>query len=179
MISKSIFPKNVIEVIDFIESGPLLETPYTAAIPKERQYNSMKKALKNYTNQDVKDPYYFLLDITSTASGEIPVSPEAEDLLDLKYQLIEYDEQEDFFNITLKKLEAISKNLDINKAQLRLLADAISGDLYMCAKSRLFLKNPHPYFERYFDVYKNQGFPCGWTGGENWKSGDFLIFTRS
>ena len=161
--------------MDFIESGPLLETTYTAAIPKERQYNSMKKALKNYTNQDVKDPYYFLLDITSTASGEIPVSPEAGDLLDLKYQLIEYDEQEDFFNITLKKLEAISKNLDINKAQLRLLADAISGDLYMCAKSRLFLKNPHPYF----DVYKNQGFPCGWIGGENWKSGNFLIFTRS
>lgn len=179
MIDKSVFPANVVEVFDFIVNGDFLATAYMGKVSPDLLIEDLNSALENYTDQDVEPPDYFLLDITADASGEIPAAPENSDLSDLKYKLIEYDEQEDFYEVILNKISLISEDLGINKEKSKLLADAISGDLYKCAEARLFLKKSHPYFERFFEIYKNQGFPCGWRGSDNWREGYFYIYSRS
>lgn len=179
MIKKKSFPANVIEIFDFMESGPILEIAYSKPIHHYQKYTDLNIALENYTNQDVEHPKYFLLDITSSASGGIPISATDGHINDLNHQLIEYDEQEDFFNLILDRIDRKYRELDITTDQSRMLADVISGDLYICAKSRLLLTEPHPYFEIFFEVYKDQGFPCGWVGGDSWKKGEFLIYMRS
>ncbi|BFO56699.1 hypothetical protein [Acidovorax sacchari] len=177
-MDKSIFPSNVVEVFDFIVRGELLVTAYAGDGFPALMLDDMGTALERYTNQDVEPPDHFLLDITADAAGEIPANPEIKEFSGLKRSLVEYDEQEDFYEIILRKISTVSEDLEINAAQSRLLADAISGDLYKCAEARLCLERSHPYFERVFEIYKNQGFPCGWRGGDNWRDGDFYIYSR-
>lgn len=177
-MDKSIFPSAVIEIFDFIVHGEVLAAAYTGAEFSGLMLNDMSVALEHYTNQDVEPPDHFLLDITADAAGEIPENPEIKEFSGLKRSLVEYDEREDFYEIILKKVSTVSGDLEINAAQSRLLADAISGDLYKCAEARLCLERSHPYFERVFEIYKNQGFPCGWRGGDNWRDGDFYIYNR-
>lgn len=62
--------------------------------------------------------------------------------------------------------------------QLNHLADIISSDLFQIARARLLGKEPHPYFEEMFNIYKNQGLPVGWVGGESAAEGQFIIYTR-
>lgn len=177
-MDKSIFPSDVVEVFDFIVHGEVLAAAYAGAGPPGLMLNDMRAALERYTNQDVEPPDHFLLDITADAAGEIPMKSEIKELSELKRKLVEYDEQEDFCEIVLRKISSASEDLEINAVQSRLLADAISGDLYKCAEARLCLKRSHPYFERVFEIYKNHGFPCGWRGGDNWRDGDFYIYSR-
>ncbi|WP_152033839.1 hypothetical protein [Paracidovorax avenae] len=177
-MDKSIFPSNVVEVFDFIVHGELLVTAYAGDGSPALMLDDMGTALERYTNQDVEPPDHFLLDITADAAGEIPLKPEIKEFSESKRKLAEYDEQKDFYQIILRKVSLISEGLEITKTQSRLLADAISGDLYKCAEARLCLKSSHPYFERVFAIYKNQGFPCGWRGGDNWRDGDFYIYSR-
>lgn len=59
--------------------------------------DDMGTALERYTNQDVEPPDHFLLDITADAAGEIPLKPEIKEFSESKRKLVEYDEQEDFY----------------------------------------------------------------------------------
>ena len=178
MVHEKIFPSVVKEVLDYVRSGPLFEGVYRSAIPEGYGFRDINRALENYKNQDVDKPLYFLPDIVSDAAGEIPVVPKDAELLDLKYQLIEYEEQEDFYQILFKRLKGLKKEIPLKEAQLKLIANMVSDDLYYCAKARLLMKDGHPFFERMFEVYKNQGLPCGWRGGRVWGKGDFLIYSR-
>ncbi|WCM89479.1 hypothetical protein [Acidovorax sp. NCPPB 3576] len=178
MISDDIFPPEVREVIDFVKSGPILQSSYRGEISIDEMYFDIKAALKNYTNQDVKPPKYFLTDITEDASGDIPAVMGDERLMDLKYKLIEYEEQEDFYQILLDRCNFLKNEIQIKPKDIELIADAMSGNLYLCAESRLLIPGAHLYFERLFEVHKLQGFPCGWKGGKKWQKGDFLIYSR-
>lgn len=177
MLSDNIFPSGVRKIIDFIKSGPILQGAYHGKISAENFYYDVKSALKNYINQDVKPPKYFLTDITEDASGDIPGILD-EKVMELKYKLIEYEEQEDFYQILLARCKSLKNEIPINSKEIELIVDAMSGNLYLCAESRLLLPNYHPYFERLLEVHKSQGFPCGWQGGKNWQKGDFLIYSR-
>jgi formamidopyrimidine-DNA glycosylase len=44
------------------------------------------------------------------------------------------------------------------------------------AEARLLMQDSHPYFEKMLSVYHRQGYPCAWTGGNNWRSGDFVVY---
>lgn len=178
MLSDNIFPAGVREVIDFIKSGPILQGAYRGKISAENFCYDVKSALENYTNQDVKPPKYFLTDITEDASGDIPALIDDEKLMGLKYKLIEYEEQEDFYQILLGRCKSLKNEMPIKPKEIELIADAMSGNLYLCAESRLLIPKYHPYFERLLEVHKSQGFPCGWRGGKNWQEGDFLIYSR-
>lgn len=176
MINEEIFPKKVREVIEYVRSGDFLKGPYKGFLDEERLITDAKKAIEIYTDQDVEPPLYFLLDITQDASGDIPYGDD-EKLRELKISLIEFEEQIDFHSLILNRLGHLQES-KINKSEMALLADAIGSDLFLCAKARLLIEDSHPYFERIFDIYKNQGFPCGWIGGDNSREGDFLIYSK-
>ena len=178
MLHANIFPPRVQEVIDFIKSGEILSSAYKLKIPMRFEFDDVGAALKHYVNQDVDKPMYFLPDIASDAAGEIPSMVKDAAVNGLKYKLIAYEEQEDFYKMVYKNIEGLKKELSLKDAQLKLMADMISGDLYYCAKSRLMSYGEHPFFENLFLVYKNQGLPCGWKGSGSWEKGDFLIYTR-
>jgi hypothetical protein len=89
--------------------------------------------------------------------------------------------QEEHPNNEQRRRELFAVGQKINAWRLlglETLADAIGSTLYLCAKARLLLPNSHDYFERLFQIYKNQAFPCGWRGGQKWETADFLIFSR-
>lgn len=63
-----------------------------------------------------------------------------------------------------QRIKHLSGELQLQSATVSYLADIISGDLFQIAKARLLCKEPHPYFEAMFEIYKNQGLPVGWSG---------------
>jgi formamidopyrimidine-DNA glycosylase len=56
------------------------------------------------------------------------------------------------------------------------LSESIYEDLMLCAEARLLVQDSHSYFEKMLSVYHRQGHPCAWTGGNNWRSGDFVVY---
>ncbi|MCP1136992.1 hypothetical protein NKT34_27445 [Paenibacillus polysaccharolyticus] len=187
MTSKEIFPVNVREIIDYIEHGDVLKGPYLSvthdgavtgtAFETQDSFTNLEEALIFYQEEDVEPPCYFLLDITADALGDIPpASGEEQKSLDRAFIL--YEEEQDFYGIMKKKLEGQAPELGLKPDQLNHLADIISSDLFQIARARLLGKEPHPYFEEMFNIYKNQGLPVGWVGGESAAEGQFIIYTR-
>ncbi|WP_342553456.1 hypothetical protein [Paenibacillus sp. FSL R7-0652] len=188
MSSKELFPADVREVIDYLEHGDVLKGPYSSAAPnttvdgagseKSGLFTNLEEALLFYQDEDAAPPYYFLLDITADASGDIPPASSEEERT-LARALILYEEAHDFYGIMKKRIAGLADELSLQPAYVNLLADIISGDLYQIAKARLLCREPHPYFEAMFEVYKNQGMPVGWVGSESASEGQFIIYTRS
>lgn len=187
MTSKEIFPVNVREIIDYIEHGDVLKRAYfpvTDGVTTDEDasevpnpFTNLEEALLFYQDQDVEPPYYFLLDITADASGDIPPASGDQEK-SLARAFIMYEEEQDFYGIMKKKLEGQAPELGLKPDQINHLADIISGDLFQIARARLLCKEPHPYFEEMFNVYKNQGLPVGWIGSESASEGHFVIYTR-
>jgi hypothetical protein len=171
-----LFPANVREVLDFVTAGDILRQPYSGGIAPEMLIKDAKKALRLYGDQDAKPPRHFLPDITESAAGDIPFGDEGQQAL--KRGLREHEEQTDFCGAVLQKISRYKKEWGLKKNEITVLADAIGNSLYLCAKARLLTAQPHPYFEKLFAVIKNQGFPCGWSGQDNWRSGEFIVFSR-
>jgi hypothetical protein len=174
MVKISVFPKSVQEVLSFVQNGALLDGPYSGPVTQANRFFSIKEAFVHYLNQDVLPPEYFLTDITDDASGDIPGGWDNP----LKTALIEYEEKTDFYNVICDRLMPRKKELGLKKDDLETLADSIGSNLYLCAKARLLLPKSHDYFERLFQIYRDQAFPCGWRGGPKWETGDFLFFSR-
>ncbi|MGF6353086.1 hypothetical protein ABIE27_000995 [Paenibacillus sp. 4624] len=188
MTSKEIFSLDVREVLDYIEHGDILKRPYLpfadgvavdgAASEAPNPFTNLEEALIFYQDEDVEPPFYFLLDITADASGDIPPAS-GEEQRSLAQAFILYEEEQDFYGIMKNKLEGMVDELCLKPDQLNHLADIISGDLFQIARARLLCKEPHPYFESMFNVYKNQGMPVGWIGSESASEGRFVIYRRS
>ncbi|WP_322923149.1 hypothetical protein [Paenibacillus campi] len=197
MQTQPIFPPSVREVIDFIEHGALLSEPYqgqlqtisvTAQLPERYGgeievsvsnllFTDLQQALDFYGNEDVEPPYYFLLDMTVEASGDIPAAA-TEAQKQLARALIEYEEERNFYNLIKERIAALAAELQIEDEHIAHVADIISGDLYQCAKARLLLEEPHPYFEQMLTIYQNQGMPVGWFGSERLDEGQFIIYAQ-
>ncbi|WP_145335201.1 hypothetical protein [Paenibacillus xylanexedens] len=187
MTSKEIFPVNVREIIDYMEYGNVLKGAYppvtdgvtadVAASEAPNPFTNLEEALLFYQDEDVEPPFYFLLDITADASGDIPPASGDQEK-SLARAFIMYEEEQDFYGIMKKKLEGLADELHLKPAQINHLADIISGDLFQIARARLLCKEPHPYFEEMFNVYKNQGLPVGWIGSESASEGHFVIYSR-
>lgn len=188
MTSKDLFPVNVREIMDYIEHGDVLKRPYhpiadgfvvdEAGSETPNPFMNLEEALIFYQDEDVEPPYYFLLDITADASGDIPPASGDQEK-SLARAFIMYEEEQDFYGIMKKKLEGMVDELRLTPDQLNHLADIISGDLFQIARARLLCKEPHPYFEAMFNVYNNQGLPVGWIGSESASEGHFVIYSRS
>lgn len=187
MSSKELFPANVREVMDYVEHGDVLKGPYLsvnhggavdgAVSERQHPFANLEEALLFYQDEDVEPPYYFLLDITSDALGDVPPAS-GEEQKSLAREFILYEEEHDFYSIMKKKLEGQAPELGLKPDQLNHLADMISSDLFQIARARLLCKEPHPYFEAMFNVYKNQGLPVGWIGSESTAEGQFIIYMR-
>jgi hypothetical protein len=197
MHAKDIFPSSVQEIIDFIEGGHLLTGRYQAALETIRLdaqipdshgssieihtstglFTDLQEALGFYQDEDVEPPYYFLLDITAEALGAIPLATN-EQQRQLQRALIEYEEAHDFYALIKERITPLAAELHIESEQIDLVADIISGDLFHCAKARLLMEEPHPYFEQMFDVYRNQGMPVGWFGRELPEEGNFIVYAQ-
>ncbi|MGQ8873169.1 hypothetical protein [Paenibacillus sp. TSA_86.1] len=187
MSSKELFPADVREVMDYIEQGDVLKGPYLAvthdgagngtASETQDSFANLEEALLLYQDQDVEPPCYFLLDITADALGDIPPAS-GEEQRSLARALILDEEEQDFYGMMKKRLEGQADELGLKPDQLNHLADIISSDLLQIARARLLCKEPHPYFEAMFNVYKNQGLPVGWVGSESASDGQFIIYMR-
>ncbi|MFD1885982.1 hypothetical protein [Paenibacillus wenxiniae] len=198
MPAKDMFPPQVQEVIDFIEKGDVLTGTYRAAVesihvatqlPEESHgkmieihtsnhlFTDLQEALEFYRDEDVEPPYYFLLDITAEALGDIPAATDDEQR-QLQRALIEYEEEHDFYRLIKERMTPLATELHIESEHVDQVADIISGDLYHCATARLLMKQPHPYFEQMFHIYRNQGMPVGWVGSELPDEGKFVIYAQ-
>ena len=164
--------------MNFLRHGPMLEKPYQQTIAPNLIIKDPKRAMKIYMNQDVEPPGYFLPDILSSAEGDIPLATDEQEPLDTA--LIDYKKQINFYQVALNRIQPLQALYAMSDHEISVMADTMGNYLYYCAASRLLLPEPqtHPFYERLFSVLKDQGFPCGWVGGEDWKTGDFLIFSR-
>jgi len=176
MIISNIFPQGTQEVLNFLSDGHILEKPYQKSVSSDRIIKDPKAAMAIYMDQDVSPPKYFLPDITSGAEGAIPPADGEQEALDVA--LIEYEEQVNFYQKVLSKIKFLKNEYLMSDHEISVMADTIGSYLYHCARSRLLLPQGHPYFEKIFSILKDQGFPCGWLGGNSWEAGDFLIFSR-
>jgi hypothetical protein len=50
----------------------------------------------------------------------------------------------------------------------------IEGDLTMCALNRLVNGKTENFYEKIFEIYKQGGWPCGWTG--TYPMGDIIVY---
>lgn len=167
------FPKSVQEVLSLIREGPLLQTKYTGA-PPPLLVKNINIAMEMYLNQDAEPPNQFIGDITEDASGDIPSPPLDERIEKFRALRREINYYELMFEYFYRH-----KPFRASRDDIRMFANCVYEDLILCAEARLMLPNSHPYFEKMMCIYKNQGFPCGWRGGETWKHGDFIVYSRS
>lgn len=174
MIDINSFSAKVVEVLNYIKQGSIMEREYTPNGDDKNVATDIKTILAEYLDQDINPPHFPLVGITQDASSEIPY-PMDEPFRTLRRSLIEFSEQENFYKLIAPRILSIK---EFSKDQAELIADAICNDLLLCASSRLLMTDSHPYFENMFSIYKRQGFPYGWLGQEDWKSGEFLIFSR-
>lgn len=195
MQSKDVFPARVREVIDLIEQGDVLSGTYKESVPMvdiatqtpkyyiemstpANLFNDLQEALQFYQDEDIEPPYYHLPDITAEALGDIPAATSDEQRA-LNRALIEYEEEHNFYELIKERIAPLAAKLHIEDEEASLVADIISSDLYHCAKARLLLEEPHPYFEHMLSIYRNQGMPIGWIGSEAPDEGEFIIYTRT
>ena len=175
MIAIESFPAHVVEVLDFIRQGPILGTTYQPCDDASIVTTDIENALSEYLNQDIPPPHFPLVEITQDASSEIPYPNDEHGRL-MRRSLINFSEQENFYQQTLEKVKNLT---EFSNSQIELIADAIGNDLFLCAQYRLLSQQPHLHFEKIFSIYKRQGFPYGWIGEANWTSGNFLIYSHA
>jgi hypothetical protein len=168
------FPNNVQEIFDFMRSGQFLNGRYFGSILESHRVHDATLALNSYTNQDVKPPFYFLDDITSNASAEIPSLDDEKPMRALMKEL----DAVNYYDFMHDQILSISKDIGINKNVTKNIANSIYENLVLCMESRLMSIESHPYFERLYEVYKENAFPCGWKGSSTWKKGEFIIYAR-
>ncbi|OWA36875.1 hypothetical protein B9G55_02005 [Saccharibacillus sp. O16] len=183
-----VFPLAVQEVLTFIAKGELLNGAYQresaaevnedALIGIERHgpFTRLDEALSFYQDQDVEPPYVFLPDMVEDADGDIPPAADAS-MRELARALILYEEEQDFVQVVLKRLTLRAAGLELTPQMMALLADKISGELYLCAKARLLAAEPHPFFETLFSIYRNQELPVGWIGEADTEDGRFVVYS--
>lgn len=175
MIAIESFPPHVVAVLDFIRQGSILTSRYCPSDDDSIVTTDIENSLSEYLDQDIIQPRFPLVEITQNASADIPFPKDQQGQL-MRRSFIDFAEQENFYQKTLTKIIGFK---EFSKDQAELIADAISNDFFLCAKSRLLRAEPHPYFEKIFSIYKRQGFPYGWVGQECWESGNFLIYSRT
>jgi hypothetical protein len=175
MAKKYSFPNDAQEIFDFMSSGPFFNGSYLGNIPESNRIYNVTTAVKNYTNQDIKPPFYFLDDITSNASVDIP---SLDDEKPMRAMMKELDNV-NYYDFIHDQISSLSKDIGINTNTAKILAGSIYENLVLCIESRLMSSESHPYFERLYQIYKDQAFPCGWTGSDSWKKGEFIICTRA
>ncbi len=173
-MAKYSFPKNVQEVFEFMRSDSFLKSQYLGSIPESHRIHDATLAIKSYTDQDVQRPLYFLDDITSDASAEIPSLDDEKPMRAMMKQL----DTINYYDFIHNQITLISKDIGINKNITKVLANSIYENLVLCIESRLMSSDSHPYFERLYQVYKDNAFPCGWKGSHSWQKGEFIIYTR-
>ncbi|OWR29619.1 hypothetical protein CDO73_15665 [Saccharibacillus sp. O23] len=192
MIDKSIFPADVQEVLDWAENGEFLNGLYRektdrAAVSEHRSgrvgivksgpFAGLEEALRFEQDQDLEPPYVFLQDIVDDAAGDIPPAADGAQK-ELARALIFYEEEQDFPKKLMAKLAPLAAENGLKAELLAALADKIGSELYQCAKARLLAEERHPFFETLFAIYKNQGLPVGWIGGESADDGQFVVYAR-
>ena len=119
MTSKEIFPADVREVLDYMEHGNVLKGSYRSIThggsmngtvsETHDPFANLEEALLFYQNEDVEPPYYFLLDITADALGDIPPAT-GEQGKSLARGLILYEEEQDFYSMMKKNWRDRPKN---------------------------------------------------------------------
>lgn len=169
MITEKDFPQNVQEVLQLMRSGPLLgdSTDIT-----EDRISNIRTALEMQQDEDMKMPYRFIIDITEDASGEIETPPFDE----RKSKLIELFGGINYFDYLVAYFSKHKISTLLDPQEIIDLSESIYEDLMLCAEARLLMQDSHPYFEKMFSVYRRQGYPCAWIGGDDCRNGDFVVY---
>lgn len=173
MSSVSDFPKPVQEILIFMMDGKFISQPYFGNIPVAEVIHDIRIGFEIYTNQDIKRPYYFLPDLISEKRRDIKIPPPPNQL----EEFARHRDESNYYNIIRKNNSHLKSDLKLNEEDFNFLTNIIYEDLIVCAKARLFSKKRVPFFDDLFEVYKTQGFPCGWKGIEKNK-GKLVIFSR-